>query len=107
MPTQCSTPRTPSSVYHNPPAPLPRSSQGNLRNCRLCPSSFFFAPSPSCFLMPSGALYFFLLLDLLLDDAAPAELDDTTLEAREGAVDVALLPPADLTWSKALFCGAG
>jgi hypothetical protein len=48
--------------------------------------------------------HFFLDLDLLFEGGAGLEAVDMTLEAREeGAADVALLPAADLTLSRALF----
>ena len=43
--------------------------------------------------------YFFFPFLLL----APAEFVDVTLEARDGAAELALLPLADLTLSSALF----
>jgi len=46
----------------------------------------------------SPHIYFFFPLLLLLFECV-----DTTLEALEGAADVALLPPTDLTLSRALF----
>ncbi len=48
-------------------------------------------------------IYFFLPLGLDLEPAA-FELVDTTLDAREGDVELALLPVADFTLSRALFC---
>lgn len=45
--------------------------------------------------------YFFLPFLLL---APPAEFVEATLDAREGAAELALLPFADLTLSSALFC---
>ena len=48
-------------------------------------------------------IYFFLPLDLDLEPAA-FEWVDTTLDAREGDVELALLPVADFTLSRALFC---
>lgn len=50
-------------------------------------------------------IYFFLPLDLDFEPAA-AELLDATLDAREGDVELALLPVADFTLSRALFCRA-
>jgi hypothetical protein len=48
--------------------------------------------------------HFFLPFALLFGAGAGVEALDKTLEAREdGAADVALLPTADLTLSKALF----
>ena len=46
--------------------------------------------------------YFFFGFDFDLD-AAGAEFVDTTLDARDGAAEVALLPVADLMLSSALF----
>jgi hypothetical protein len=51
---------------------------------------------------PTNPAHFFLPFALFLDDAA-AELVDTTLDARDGAAELALLPLADLTLSRALF----
>lgn len=49
--------------------------------------------------------HFFLDLDLLFEAGAGLEAFDMTLEAREeGAAEPALLPAADLTLSRALFC---
>jgi len=49
--------------------------------------------------------HFFLPFDLPFGAGAGLEAVDMTLEAREeGAADVALLPAADLTLSRALFC---
>jgi hypothetical protein len=45
--------------------------------------------------------FFALLFDL---EGAAAELVDITLDARDGDVEAALLPPPDLTLSRALFC---
>lgn len=47
--------------------------------------------------------HFFFGFDFDLDDAAGAEFVDATLDARDGAAEVALLPVTDLTLSRALF----
>jgi hypothetical protein len=46
--------------------------------------------------------YFFFPLDLAFEPAA-FELVEPTLDAREGDVELALLPVADFTLSRALF----
>lgn len=52
------------------------------------------------------AVYFFFPLGAALPFVAFDSVD-ATLDAREGAAEVALLPDADLTLSSALFCYAG
>ena len=47
--------------------------------------------------------YFFLPLDLAFEPAA-FELEDATLDALDGDVELALLPVADLNLSSGLFC---
>lgn len=59
----------------------------------------------SLFVLSSVSIYFFLpLVAALPFDATAVEFVDATLEAREGDVEFALLPVADLTLSRALFC---
>ena len=67
--------------------------------CQIVP--FIHASQPVLHLLHN--IYFFLPLDLDLEPAA-FELVDTTLDAREGDVELALLPVADFTLSRALFC---
>jgi hypothetical protein len=65
---------------------------------------FIISTLPIHFFLPLALLSLDLLsLDLLFDAGAGLEAVDMTLEAREGDVEVALLPAADFTLSSALF----
>ncbi len=69
----------------------------NMPNCRsLYPRLLKSTPTVLYF-----HIYFFLPLGLDLEPAL--EFVDATLEAREGDVELALLPVADFTLSRALF----
>jgi len=65
---------------------------------------FIISTLPIHFFLPLALLSLDLLsLALLFDAGAGLEAVDWTLEAREGDVEVALLPAADFTLSSALF----